>query len=78
MTSQIKFQGSLKGVAMIAAALVTSLVSLQAQAQVGPRVTSTGVRNPPRAVAPPAYKPPPAPFVNKNTCKRAGSSITLC
>lgn len=76
MTSQFKVQGSLKGIAMIAAALAFSAASLQAQAAV--RVVATaGMRTP--IVAKPVYKPtPPAPVVVVKTCQRGGPGVTPC
>lgn len=83
----IKFQGSVKGMVLVAAAVLASTASLAAHAQarvVTARATVTAAlpavvssRGP--AVTRPGSRPtPPAPVVVQPPCKRGGPGITPC
>ena len=78
MTSQFKFQGSLKGIMMIAAATVSTFAAMQVQAQVRPPVVGPGGRNPPTVVRPQPKPAAPRPVIVKPLCSRGGPGITPC
>ena len=70
MTSQIKVQGSLAGLAIAALAVMASAFAPQVSARPAPRVNAPVVR-PPIRVTPP-------PMVTLPACKRGGPGITRC
>ncbi|GKQ58447.1 hypothetical protein ACU6VG_06050 [Sphaerotilus sulfidivorans] len=84
----IKFQGSVKGMVLVAAAVLASTASLAAHAQarvVTARATVTAAlpavvssRGTPAVGRPGSRPTPPAPVVVQPPCKRGGPGITPC
>lgn len=72
----IKFQGSMKGLVLVAVATIASMASVAAHAQrVVPTAGGRGGTVQPR---PPVRVTPPPPVVVVPPCKRGGPGITPC
>ena len=73
----IKFQGSMKGLALVAVATIASMVSVAAHAQ-RVRVTTADGRGGTVQVRPPVRVTPPAKTIVVPPCQRGGPGITPC